>query len=59
MFQATDFIFHKNKIKSYISLLFLDSWIFTTYSIIIRIIIIVVFIIMDITKFFNQKKEIT
>ena len=43
-FQAADLIFHKYKIKSYITLLFLDSWLFTTYSIIVSIIIIAVFI---------------
>ena len=44
VFQVTDLIFHKYKIKSNITLLFLDSWLFTTYSIVISIIIIAVFI---------------
>ena len=43
-FRAIDLIFHENKIKSYISLLFLDIWLFTTFSIIISLIIIGVFI---------------
>ena len=43
-FEAKDLIFHKYKIKGYITSLFLDSWLFTTYSIIISIIIIAVFI---------------
>ena len=43
MFPVTDLIFHKNKIKNYIPFIFLDSWIFTTYSIIFTIIITAVF----------------
>ena len=44
VFQVTDLIFHKYRIKSYITLLFLDSWLFTKHSKIISIIIIAVFI---------------
>ena len=44
MFPVTDLIFHKNKIKNYTPFIFLDSWIFTTYSIIFTIIITAVFI---------------
>ena len=54
-------MFHKYKIKSYITLLFLDSCLFTTYSIIIGIIIIAVFIYTNgyYQVFWPKKRELS
>ena len=54
-------MFHKYKIKRYITLLFLDSCLFTTYSIIIGIIIIAVFIYTNgyYHVFWPKKRELS